>query len=127
MTTLVSTAEAGKHHGGGFRHHHHRHVYIAPVYTETYKLVRKPAAQPQQKVAVIRYADGKGRVYDVASKAWYDGKNHCWSGKLGLDVQGRRLVLRQQPLVRGGRHLAHRRRGGPSRVDCETMPAFAAS
>ena len=24
-----------------------------------------------------------GRVYDVASKAWHDGQNHCWSGKLG--------------------------------------------
>ena len=112
MTTLVSTAEAGKHHGGGFRFHHHRHVYIAPVYTETYRVVRKPVVQPQQKVAVIRYADGMGRVYDVASKVWHDGQNHCWSGKLGVDVQERRLVLRQLPLVRGGRHLAHQCAGG---------------
>ena len=39
------------------------------------KLVALPAA------AIIRYADGKGRVYDLASKAWCDGNNHCWTGK----------------------------------------------
>jgi hypothetical protein len=126
MTTLVSTAEAGKHHGGGFRHHHHhRHVYIAPVYTETYKVVRKPAAQPQQKVAVIRYTDGMGRVYDVASKAWHDGQNHCWSGKLGWTFKNGAWSYGSFRWYEADGTWRTNAPEAPKSVACETIAAFA--
>src|SRR5262245_61671210 len=77
----------GHHSGGGMKfasapsHHHHRvfrrDTYVAPGYKaeETRaRLATLPAA------SIIRYADGKGRVYDLASKAWCDGNNHCWTG-----------------------------------------------
>ena len=84
----------------------------ARLQPETYKVVRKPAAQPQPKVAVIRYADGMGRVYDVASKAWHDGQNHCWSGKLGWTFKNGAWSYGSYRWYRGGRHLAHQRAGG---------------
>ena len=125
MTTLVSTAEAGKHHGGGFRHHH-RHVYIAPVYRETYKVVRNPVVvQPQQKVAVIRYADGMGRVYDVASKAWHDGQNHCWTGPLGWAFKNGVWTYGKFRWYEADGTWRTTAPEQPKSVACETIPAFA--
>ena len=125
MTTLVSTAEAGKHRGGGFRHHH-RHVYIAPVYRETYRVVRKPAAQqPQPKVAVIRYDDGSGRVYDVASKTWHDGQNRCWSGKLGWAFKNSAWSYGTFRWYEADGTWRTNAPEAPKSVACETSPAFA--
>jgi hypothetical protein len=125
MTTLVSTAEAGKHRGGGFRHHH-RHVYIAPVYRETYRVVRKPAAQqPQPKVAVIRYDDGSGRVYDVASKTWHDGQNRCWSGKLGWAFKNGAWSYGTFRWYEADGTWRTNAPEAPKSVACETSPAFA--
>jgi hypothetical protein len=125
MTTLAATAEAGKHHGGGFRFHHHRHVYIAPVYTETYRVVRKPVVQPQQKVAVIRYTDGMGRVYDVASKTWHDGQNHCWSGKLGWTFKNGAWSYGSFGWSEADGTWRTNAPEAPKSVACETIAAFA--
>jgi hypothetical protein len=122
MTTLVSTAEAGKHHGGGFRFHH-RHVYIAPVYTETYRVVRKPVVQ--EKVAVIRYADGMGRVYDLASKVWHDGQNHCWSGKLAWTFKNGSWFYGSYSWSEADGTWRTSSPEAPRSVACETVPAFA--
>ena len=125
MTTLVSTAEAGKHRGGGFRHHH-RHVYIAPVYRETYRVVRKPAVQhPQQKVVVVRADDGSGRVYDVASKTWHDGQNRCWSGKLGWAFKNSAWSYGTFRWYEADGTWRTNAPEAPKSVACETSPAFA--
>jgi len=123
MTTLAATAEAGKHHGGGFRFHHHRHVYIAPVHTETYRVVRKPVVQ--QKVAVIRYADGSGRVYDVASKVWHDGQNHCWTGKLAWTFKNGSWFYGSYSWSEMDGTWRTSAPEAPKSVACETVPAFA--
>jgi len=123
MTTLAATAEAGKHHGGGFRFHHHRHVYIAPVYTETYRVVRKPAVQ--EKVVVIRYADGSGRVYDLASKVWHDGQNHCWTGKLAWTFKNGSWFYGSYSWSEMDGSWRTSAPEAPKSVACETVPAFA--
>jgi hypothetical protein len=122
MTTLVSTAQAGKHHGG-HRHHHYRHIYIAPVYTETYRVVRKPVVQ--EKVAVIRYADGMGRVYDLASKVWHDGQNHCWSGKLAWTFKNGAWFYGSYSWSEMDGTWRTSAPEAPTSVACETVPAFA--
>jgi hypothetical protein len=122
MTALVSTAEAGKHHGGGFRFHH-RHVYIAPVYTETYRVVRKPVVQ--EKVVVIRYADGSGRVYDLASKVWHDGQNNCWSGKLPWTFKNGAWFYGNFRWSEADGTWRTNAPEQPKSVACETVPAFA--
>ena len=123
MTTLVSTAEAKKHHGGGHRHHHHRHIYIAPVYTQTYRVVRKPVVQ--EKVVVIRYADGSGRVYDLASKVWHDGQNNCWSGKLPWTFKNGAWFYGNFRWSETAGTWRTNAPEAPKSVACETVPAFA--
>jgi hypothetical protein len=122
MTALVSTAQAGKHHGG-HRHHHHRHVYIAPVYTETYRVVRKPVVQ--ERIVVIRYADGSGRVYDLASKVWHDGQNHCWSGKLPWTFKSGAWFYGSYSWSEMDGTWRTSAPEAPQSVACETVPAFA--
>ena len=110
MTTLAATAEAGKHHGGGFRFHHHRHVYIAPVYTETYRVVRKPAVQAEGRRDQVcrRLGPGLRRGEQGLARR----PEPLLDRQAGVDLQERLLVLRQLQLVRDGRHLAHQRAGG---------------
>lgn len=119
----VSTAEAGRGHGGGFHHHHHRHIVITPVYTETYRAARKPVVQ--EKVVVIRYADGMGRVYDLASKVWHDGQNHCWSGKLPWTFKSGAWFYGNYRWSEAAGTWHTNAPEAPSSVACETVPAFA--
>ena len=86
---------------------------------------REAAIARTQTGRLIKYADGKGRAYDLASKAWCDGNNHCWSGKL----RGRSRTApgsTATPLVRGRRTWRTDAAEAPTVVDCETVPAFAA-
>ena len=53
-----------------------------------------PAAEP-----TVKFADGKGRMFDPPSKVWFDGKSQCFSGEQAVHLQERRLVLRQARLA----------------------------
>ena len=121
LTMVASAAEAKKHHGG--HRHHHRHIYIAPVYTETYRVVRKPVVQ--EKIVVIRYADGMGRVYDLASKVWHDGQSNCWSGKLPWTFKNGAWFYGNFRWSETGDTWRTNAPEAPKSVACETVPAFA--
>jgi hypothetical protein len=132
MATSVTTAEAGKHHGGGgfriggghhfhHRHHHRRHIIVTPVYTE--RVVRKPVVQ--EKVVVVRYEDGMGRVYDLASKTWYDGASRCWSGKLAWTFKNGAWSYGSYGWSETSGNWRTSAPQAPAEVDCGTIPAFA--
>jgi hypothetical protein len=145
LTASVSTAEArgggrGFHFsgggGGGARiarvlhvgsaHHHryHRRIYVAsPVYTETYKVARPVVIQPAP--AGIRYADGLGRVYDLASKVWFDGDNRCWSGTSAWTFKSGAWFYGSYPWVESEGTWRTSAPDAPVQVACDTVPAFA--
>lgn len=130
LTTSLTPAEAGKHSGGGFKigggnhhahRHHRRHIITTPVYTE--KVVKKPVIQG--KVVVVRYEDGSGRAYDVASKVWHDGVSSCWSGKLPWSFKGGAWFYGSYRWSEAGGTWASNAPEAPAEVDCASVPAFA--
>jgi hypothetical protein len=137
--TWVPAAQAkggGGHHsgGGGMKfssapsHHNHHRVFrrdsfVASGYkaeeAKRAKLATLPAA------AVIRYADGKGRVYDLASKAWCDGNNHCWTGKYEWTFKDGAWFYGSNRWYEANGTWRTDAAEAPTVVDCETVPAFA--
>jgi|GEM_PF-5736419 len=145
--TLATSAQAGRglrigmglHFGGGHHHHHrphfhrHRFIHLPPTTTtQDVTVVKryKAPSGPAQVAAVVKYADGKGRIYDLASKVWFDGKSSCWSGKHAWTFKGGAwfyggkrwyetdgMWTLQQAVAPGEE---------PAAVDCGTVPAFAA-
>jgi hypothetical protein len=128
-----TVAQAGKHFGGGggkhhHHHHHHRHhrrIIVTPVYTETYK-VKRPTTVVQEKKIVVTYADGQGRRYDAASKAWFDGKDQCWSGKLAWTFKNGAWSYGSYRWSQTNGMWRTNAPEAPATVDCSTIPAFAA-
>ena len=59
-------------------------------------------------------ADGI-RVYDLASKAWCDGNNHCWTGKSAWTFKDGTWFYGSNRWYEAERRLADRRCGGPYR------------
>ena len=130
----------GGHSGGGGgmkfssgpSQHHHQHfrfrrdssavtVYKADEsQLKRAKLVTPPAA------ALIKYADGKGRLYDLASKVWCDGNNHCWSGKYAWTFKDGAWFYGTSRWYEANGAWRTNAAEAPTVVDCETVPAFAA-
>jgi hypothetical protein len=133
LATLVQPAEAGFRGGRGFhiggghhvhRHHHHRRpIIVTPVYTQRYKVAPKPVIQ--EKVVVVRYADGMGRVYDLASKVWHDGQNRCWSGKLAWTFRSGTWFYGSYRWYEADGTWRTTASDAPVPVACDTVPAFA--
>ena len=111
MTTLVSTAEAGKHHGGGFRPPSPPRLHRPGLHRDLQGGAQAGGAAAA-KVAVIRYADGMRPRLRRGEQGLARRPEPLLVRQAGLDVQERRLDLWQLPLVRGGRHLAHQCAGG---------------
>jgi hypothetical protein len=134
MATLVPSAQAGKHGkhggfhiGGGHHHHHHRqhrrHIIVTPVYTETYRVKPKPVIK--EKIVVVAYADGMGRVYDLASKVWFNGQNSCWSGQLPWTFKAGSWFYGSYRWTETAGTWRTNAPEAPLPVACETVPAFA--
>ncbi|HJU33090.1 MAG TPA: hypothetical protein VJ740_16620 [Hyphomicrobiaceae bacterium] len=132
----------GGHHtgGGGMKfssgagHHHHHHFRVfrrdtitVPSYNAEENRVRriKPAT-PAIKAPVVKYADGKGRVYDPGSKAWCDGNGHCWSGPLAWTFKDGTWFYGDARWYEAGGTWRTDAAAAPRVVDCESIPAFAA-
>jgi hypothetical protein len=124
----------GHHSGGGMKfasapsHHNHHRVFrrdsfVASGYkaeeAKRAKLATLPAA------AIIRYADGKGRVYDLASKSWCDGNNHCWTGKYAWTFKDGAWFYGSNRWYEADGTWRTDAAEAPRVVDCETVPAFA--
>jgi hypothetical protein len=127
---VPTAAQAGKHFGGGggrhhHHHHHHRRIIVTPVYTETYK-VKRPTTVVQEKKIVVAYADGQGRLYDAASKAWFDGKNQCWSGKLAWTFKNGSWSYGTYRWSQSDGTWRTNAPEAPVSIDCSAIPAFAA-
>jgi hypothetical protein len=125
-------AEAKKGFGGGHHHHHHRHhwhrhpVIVAPVVTESYRVRKAAPVVPQKKKVVVSYTDGKGRVYDPASKAWHDGQNRCWSGQAPWTFKGGSWFYGSAQWVQSGDTWSTTAAEAPIAIACDAVPAFAA-
>ena len=126
--SVPTTAEAGKHFGGGghhhhhrFHHHHRRSIIVTPVYTET----RRAPVVTEKKI-IVSYADGMGRLYDVASKTWYDGKGQCWTGKSPWTFKSGSWFYGSYRWAPSGDTWRTNGPEAPVAVDCSTVPAFAA-
>jgi hypothetical protein len=115
---------------GGHKHHHHFRVFrrdtiIAPSYKPEAVAVKriKPVIVPAGPV--VKYADGKGRVYDVGSKVWCDGNKHCWTGDLAWTFKDGTWFYGTSRWYEVGGVWKTDAANGPMVVDCETIPAFA--
>jgi hypothetical protein len=157
MTVEVSTAEAGSglrrffrvaHTLRVMRHTQPRiHVYRqGPSYRETTSYrepsksydksaQRREATSPKTiqsgaaagAVVGIRQADARGRVYDPASMAWFDGGSQCWTGTQPWTFKNNAWFY--------GNARWYSAKGGwqadmadpPAPVGCQTVPAFASA
>jgi hypothetical protein len=130
----AAQAKGGGHHsGGGFKiasapSHHHTRVFrrdsfvasgYKPEEARRAKLATLPAA------AIVRYADGKGRVYDLASKTWCDGNNHCWTGKHAWTFKDGAWFYGSSRWYEANGTWRTEAAEAPTAVDCEKIAAFA--
>jgi hypothetical protein len=125
----MSSAPSHQHHPHFFRFR--RDSYVSSSYNAEEQKKRLKAAKlatpPAEKVVIIKYADGNGRVYDLASKVWSDGKSHCWSGKHAWTYKnGTWFYGTSRWYEADGTWRTDLAADAPAVVDCETVPAFAA-
>jgi hypothetical protein len=114
-------------------HHQHLRVFrrdtvVASSYkTEELRTKRiKPVIVPADKGPILKYADGRGRVYDLASKTWCDGNNHCWTGALAWTFRDGAWFYGTSRWYEADGTWRSDAANAPVAVDCETIPAFAA-
>jgi hypothetical protein len=132
LSASVTPAMAGKGKGGlhigigiGKPHaHHHRHrrvIYLPPA--QPRKVVATPVVK--ERIVVVRYEDGAGRVYDVASKVWFDGASSCWSGKQAWTFKNNAWFYGSHSWSQAGGTWTTNAPEAPATVDCASVPAFA--
>ncbi len=144
MVALVPAEASAGHHGGGMRvgggmmrmsagnHHHHHHrrhfrpIYVAPVVTERVYSQRRTTTGVTPKPALVRFADGKGRIYDPASGVWFDGKSSCWAGKAQWTFKTGAWFYGSYRWYEAGGLWQTDAPESPAAVDCATVPVFAA-
>ncbi len=127
--TLTTSADAGRR--GHFRFHHFHFSppvpVPEPVYVERRRRIVKPApaARRTPAPAPVKFSDGEGRQYDVASKTWFDGAGSCWKG-------GKSFVFRSGSWFYGNARWVQTSNGWgvssgdlPEQVDCAGVKAFA--
>ena len=137
-TTWVPAAQAkgGGGGGGGMKfasgpaHHNHYRVfrrdsYVASGYKAEETRERRAKLATPPAASLIRYADGKGRVYDLASKAWCDGNNHCWTGKNAWTFKDGAWFYGNNRWYEADGTWRTDATEAPAIVDCETLPVFA--
>lgn len=136
---LTPAAHAGGRGGFGF---HHRFLFgppiaAAPIYRErddderrvkVRRVVReqsRPEPELKKPVLVVKYADGKGRVFDQASKIWFDGRDQCWSGNQAFAFKNGSWFFGNSRWVETDGHWRAAGGPGPEPVSCSTVTAFA--
>ena len=101
----------------------------APALRHAGRLQRRdkaPAVSAEKATPAPKHADGRGRAYDFASKAWFDGEGECWRGK---EVWAFKRGTWFYGPSRWRESDGHWRTDGPApptAVDCKAIPAFAA-
>jgi hypothetical protein len=149
-TSLSPAAQAkggGGHSGGGGmklggssamkfssgpsqNHHPHFRVFrrdtiVTPVYKAEEVTTKRIKPVLVSAAPIIRYADGNGHVYDVASKVWCDGNKHCWTGQLVWAYRDGTWFYGTSRWYEADGVWKTDAADGPTAVDCETIPVFA--
>lgn len=88
----------------------------------------KPARAPVEKEepAPVKYADGKGREYDRASKVWFDGKGLCWTGKQAWTFKAGSWFYGTARWQQADGTWQTNAADDPAPVDCRSNSVFAA-
>jgi hypothetical protein len=82
--------------------------------------------KPAQKDAGVRQADARGRVYDPASMAWFDGGTQCWTGTQPWTFKNNAWFYGASRWYPSGGGWQADMADPPAPVGCQTVPAFAA-
>jgi len=85
----------------------------------------KPVIVPADKAPILKYVDGKGRAYDLASKTWCDGNGHCWTGALTWTFRDGVWFYGTSRWYEADGTWRTNAADAPVAIDCETIPAFA--
>ena len=125
----MKMGSGGMKFSSGPKHHHFRVFRRAPIIVPIYKPEEVAAKRAKPLIVstspIVRYADGKGHVYDVASKTWCDGNKHCWSGKLAWTFKDGTWFYGTARWYEVNGVWKTDAADGPVAVDCETIPVFA--
>ena len=125
-SAMKFSSAPSQHHNNHFRFR--RDTIVSSGYSDEQKRIKraKLVTPPMEKAALVKYADGKGRVFDVASKTWCDGNNHCWSGKYAWTFKDGAWFYGTSRWYEADGNWRTDAAEAPAVVDCETVPAFAA-
>ena len=125
---LSTEADARGGHRGHFRFHH---IHVGPPiyhrYEEPERVYRKPrVVRPAAVPApVVKFADGEGRMFDRASKTWFDGAGSCWKGDKSFAHRGGSWFYGNARWVQTSNGWGVSSGEVPEQVDCATVKAFA--
>ena len=104
-------------------------------YQEKYTQRREPTTMPKKSahneaapgaVVGIKQTDARGRVYDPASMAWFDGGTQCWTGTQTWTFKNNAWFYGNSRWYPGNGSWQADTADPPAPVACETIPAFAA-
>lgn len=100
-------------------HHRHHHVY-RPVQP------RPVAVNPQPVLPAIRTSDDQGRVYDLASRTWFDGRGQCFTGTNGWSFKGGNWYYGTSLWTETDGVWQSKVGVAPTPVECASIPTIAA-
>ncbi|MBN9276998.1 MAG: hypothetical protein J0I57_05110 [Hyphomicrobium sp.] len=125
---LSTEADAGRGFRGHFRFHHFgppmiRHEEPVYVYRKP-RVVRRPVAAPAP-APVVKFADGEGRVFDRASKTWFDGSGSCWKGNKTFAYRSGAWFYGNARWVQTSNGWGVSSGEVPEQIDCADTKAFA--
>ncbi len=126
--TLTTEADARGGHRGHFRFHH---IHVGPPiyrYEEPERVYRKPkVVKPVAAPApapVVKFADGEGRMFDRASKTWFDGAGVCWKGEKTFAYRSGSWFYGDARWVQTSTGWGVSSGDLPEQVDCSAVKAF---
>lgn len=145
FSTLASTAEAhGRGFGFGFGGNDRFWSGIKPSFgpsyeEETYRRARRPRyVEPRyieprhvEKKHVppatvsIKFADGKGRMFDLPSQVWFDGKGQCFTGDKPFGFKSGSWFYGNARWSEVNGVWQTTAADGPVAADCRKVPAIA--
>jgi hypothetical protein len=95
---------------------------------EAATVTKKPAQRDQPPGAAgVKQVDGRGRVYDPAGMAWFDGVNKCWTGTQPWTFKNNAWYYGNARWYPSNGDWLSDTADPPAPVACHTIPAFAAT
>lgn len=110
--------------GGAILHHHHHRPRTVVVPSRP--VVVQPTQVQPVAAPIVRAEDGAGRIYDVASRTWFDGRDRCWTGTQAWTFKGGSWFYGSATWYESAGQWVTNAAAPPTQVDCATNPVFAA-